>query len=724
MNLDLRYLGHSGVVPSGGGVAVKFAPNLARPKVFFDGEVQFPLRFREAMSALHDVVIGDLRFKKKDKTAYEAWKQQQANQEVQLQQAVYRQVREAEMKKATGEVAPADLEPRFRKMHDLYWTARRRWASELSSHDPELFRHLVPCDPVVTVAPDVVFFECFAKDESSYGCLSVDRNAFKTGQDAGLGTTNVDYSIALFEHFQTLRTYRTTRLLVDPSGFEVKVEDAGDYREEKIDLPPSWLKGFGQIQSAVALPARQVSLSVEAVYSVLAFLKRHREKGGPRSIRFKLVPGQAPVLVLDPWGIVITSHGTVYEGDKPEEIKVWGRRRLMSLARLLPIAEKFEVRLLGSGMPSVWVAHLGEMRFNLALSGWTTNDWTSGANLDLLGGFFDVDRGLVSRLEKHLETARMATLPELEAFSQRPREAVLSALNTLAKQGQVIFDFAVGVYRYRPIMPVALSEAVLGLESPELVAARNYLAQKRVKVTRDDAVTGNKRLVMAKVDNTACEGLLDADGVLGKAKCNCSFFHTQGLKAGPCRHLMAMQLALKAAVAPPWAAPLAKMVLAVPAAAPAPVATVTPITSAPSAPVPPAPVAPRPTLVPAPSAGSMLSTAAPDAERRKVTLFVAPETEEAWEERSARLDKSVATLLEVCWMIAQDRIKQAATLEDLRLQVFGSAKAPVRGDPVKRQILLPMAMADALEQAADRLNCSVSALFELVWAVGRQQLGK
>ncbi|MEZ4309869.1 MAG: hypothetical protein R3F14_17665 [Polyangiaceae bacterium] len=35
-----------------------------------------------------------------------------------------------------------------------------------------------------------------------------------------LGTTNVDYSLALYEHFQTLRTYRPTRLLVDPSGFE------------------------------------------------------------------------------------------------------------------------------------------------------------------------------------------------------------------------------------------------------------------------------------------------------------------------------------------------------------------------------------------------------------------------------------------------------------------------------------------------------------------------
>ncbi len=73
MNLDLNYLGHSEIIASPGGSSLKFAPNLARPKVFFDAELQKPLRFREAMSALHDVVVGDLRFVKKDRTAHEAW---------------------------------------------------------------------------------------------------------------------------------------------------------------------------------------------------------------------------------------------------------------------------------------------------------------------------------------------------------------------------------------------------------------------------------------------------------------------------------------------------------------------------------------------------------------------------------------------------------------------------------------------------------------------------
>src|SRR5262249_27278291 len=162
-----------------------------------------------------------------------AWKKGEAEKEAEIRRQIAGEAEKRELARIAKEPIPPNLESDFQKMHSLYWTARRRWASELSQNDPELFRHLVPCDPVVTVASDVVYFECFSKDESSYGCLLVDRDAFDAGT-AGLGTTNVDYSLALYEHFQTLRTYRTSRLLVDPTGFEVAVEGMPDYREEKI----------------------------------------------------------------------------------------------------------------------------------------------------------------------------------------------------------------------------------------------------------------------------------------------------------------------------------------------------------------------------------------------------------------------------------------------------------------------------------------------------------
>lgn len=575
MQVDLRYLGKSEVREAAGGLSLRLSPNLARPKVFFDAELARPLRFREAMSALHAIVVGDLKFSRRgDKAAYAAWKKEQAKLEVAAWDAAYRKTTDEML----GE-APPNLDQEFKRLHAIYWRARVKWANELFWRDPELFRHLVPCDPVVTVAPDTVFFECFSKDESSYGCLSIDRGAFRGGTDAALGTTNVDYSLALYDHFQTLRTYRPTRLAVDPAGFEVKVEGASDYREEKIDLPPSWLRGFGQLQGAMALPCRRVEVSIEAMYTILAHLKRHREKAGPRSLRFELAPGRPPVIVIEPWGIPVVSRGPRYEpepigpgcgggggggpyrsapraalagqapseADRPESIKVWGRRRLLALARVLPLADRIDVRLLGSGMPSVWTVYMGELRLVLALSGWTANDWTSsGASLSLLAGAEHHDAKLVEALRGYLGERRLASFEALSYDFAAPRDVLLGSLTRLAAEGQLIYDFAQGFYRFREVMPFALADAAIGPEPTEVVKGRAFAQAGDVKITRREALPGERLLVVAEAHGTACEAIFDADFVMRKAKCGCSHFYKNGLRAGPCRHLLAVRLTLAA----------------------------------------------------------------------------------------------------------------------------------------------------------------------------------
>ncbi|MCB9595993.1 MAG: SWIM zinc finger family protein [Sandaracinaceae bacterium] len=542
MRYSLNYLGRSGV--SGGPYrsTLAFQPNLGREPVYFDGELRDPLRFREAISALHDVVIGDLRFPKKDRAAYEAFQAQKALEEAELR----KQLLDQEMEKISRkpEAPPANLESEFRRLHGIYWQKRRQWAWELMREDPELFRHLVPCDPIVTVADDVVFFECFAKDESSYGCLILDRDGFRGKQDASVGTTNVDYSMRLFEHFQTLRSYRETRLKVDPRGFEVEVEGQGDYREEKIDLPPSWLRGFGQISAATALPSRTVQLDVDVIYSLLAHLVRNREKRGPRSIRFELAPGRPPRLVLEPWEVVVESRGAPYRGDKPETIKVWGRRRLLSLARVLPLVERVEVHLLGSGMPSVWVAYCGELRFVLALSGWTANDWTSGGNLQLLSGEWQPDPATVERCLRELRSERALTPAELAGAVGTDVSTARAAMHRVCELGQAVFDYSTGAYRFRQVVDVELGEAQLGPEPPELTEGRKLFVARAVTVTSDAPLDRGRRHVMARVGSYEVEGLFDLDRVLSRASCGCSHHYKFKLKKGPCRHLVALRLTL------------------------------------------------------------------------------------------------------------------------------------------------------------------------------------
>jgi hypothetical protein len=543
MKATLSYLGHSTVAAtSGGGAQVKLAPNLSRGKTFFDATLKDPIRFREAISALHAVVIGDGRFVKRDKSAYLEWQAQQQLEDAAFHKAVEDQTRREELERFAKEPPPQNLDADFRKMHRTYWNARRAWANQLARNDPALFRALVPCDPVVTVAPDTVLFECFSKDESAYGCLTVERNSFAGHQDAALGTTNVDYSQALYDHFQTLRTYKPTRLTVDPSGFDVKVEGQSDHREEKIDLPPSWLRGFGQLQAAMALPATKLTLLPETVYGILAYLRRHREKTGPRSIRFLLVPGKAPTITLEPWGVTVPSFGPPFQGPRELDIKVWGRRRLLALARVLPLATTFDVTLLGTGLPSIWTARLGDMQFTLGLSGWTTNDWTHAAALEFLTSSTPVSVPLVEKLSAHLEEKRMGNVTELATAMGATQDALQAALVRLAQQGQLVADPAHGVVRWRPLMATALSDAVLGPEPEEVREGRAIWRAGKVTITQEAMVTG-RRVLAGKADNTSCELLLDSDGVLKKAKCSCKVFHKQGLRAGPCRHLLALRLA-------------------------------------------------------------------------------------------------------------------------------------------------------------------------------------
>ena len=226
MQLQTAYRGRSNVSQTNVGLAVSLAPNLRRDRVSFVGKLKHPLRFREAMSALHDVVISDLRFKPKDKRKkrYEEWKKQEAERERRVRTEAAK-LQRAELDALKNRPMPVGLEKKYERSRKVYWDARTKYGNMLYRDDPELWRMLMPCDPVITVSPDVIFFECFSADESSYGCLNVQRDAFEAEADVALGTTNVDYSWRLYEHFQTIRSYRETRFAIDPLGFEAQTDE-------------------------------------------------------------------------------------------------------------------------------------------------------------------------------------------------------------------------------------------------------------------------------------------------------------------------------------------------------------------------------------------------------------------------------------------------------------------------------------------------------------------
>ena len=84
MEFNYSYKGSTGVTESGSNTQMSFSPDTKRPPTYFIGELRQNVAFREAISALHDVVVSDMRFKPKDKTAYKEWVAQQQEIDWQL----------------------------------------------------------------------------------------------------------------------------------------------------------------------------------------------------------------------------------------------------------------------------------------------------------------------------------------------------------------------------------------------------------------------------------------------------------------------------------------------------------------------------------------------------------------------------------------------------------------------------------------------------------------
>jgi hypothetical protein len=368
----------------------------------------------------------------------------------------------------------------------------------------------------------------------------VDRDAFDATENVTLGTTNVDYSQTLYEEFQKLRTYRSTLFRIDPAGFEVRTEQDANYREEKIDLPANWLRGFLQLQASMSLPMRRVTIGREGLYNVLAWLKRHRAARGPRALRFDLEPGRTATLVMEPWERRIELHGTRYAGPR-ENIRVWGRDRLRVLARLLPLAEGADVYLLGTGLPSFWSVKMGEMRLLLGLSGWTANDWTGAGALDQLAPPVEPSAELLADVAAAFRDGSALTFSQIQQHTGRAAPDIAAGLNRLALVGQLIHDLAAGVYRWRQIMPAAVSQEQIGPDNPETEAARPLT--DRVRIQRDERSPSGLRLLTGLVPEKLVEVILDGDGRIVRGKCSCSHHFKNGLRKGPCRHLQAVRAA-------------------------------------------------------------------------------------------------------------------------------------------------------------------------------------
>ena len=535
MEFEYRYFGSTAVDSGLARTGMSFAPDTRRQPTYFRGRLRQRLQFRECISALHHVVVSDLRFKPRDRTQYLQWRAEQDELDA------------AELAAAQGDVAArlAPLRAELARLRERHVRATREYRKAEGRYFNWLLTrnwdYWLVLDPVITVHPDEVFFECFSLDESSYGRVGCSYEVFDDLGEFACGTTNVDYSHTLYDEFQKIRTYKDTELVVDPRGFEVQTTGQQAYREVKIDLPESWVRGFLQVSSAMTLPAVRFDLHPMDLHNFCFWLRRHKERHSPRSIRFTLEPGQPVRALFEPWNHVIECSRSPYLGDTATEIRVWGRRRLHLLERLIPVARRFTVVLLGSGMPSFWIADCGDISFTLGLSGWTANDWSGQANFDLLASRGDVDADTATAV---FETLRADWVGTAEALSDRiglDVGTVRSALQQYTQAGRVIYDLNRQVYRVRELSrePLDLTSLRFSNEREELAAT----LVDRVSHRHASSPGAGRTTVQGRVDGQRTALTLNADDRIVDARCDCRFYVQNKLRKGPCEHILALRLA-------------------------------------------------------------------------------------------------------------------------------------------------------------------------------------
>jgi hypothetical protein len=296
----------------------------------------------------------------------------------------------------------------------------------------------------------------------------------------------------------------------------------------------------------MGLPAKSFELHPMDVHNLCFVLRRHKEKKGPRSMRYVLKPGEPVKVVFDPWGLEVPCPRSVYHGTTAEEIRVWGRRRLLILERLIQVAKRFTVHLLGQGLPSFYVADLGDMSFTLGLSGWTANDWASAGNFDLMAPRAEVDDFTKRRVFEGLKAKWLDTPDGLAERLNLPRAAVLGALSAWTQAGRAIYDLNKNVYRARELSrdPLPMDQLRFSNEREAAATAlcdqrnanvRNARVDRDGSITLDGAVKDKSRMYTPSL-------FIDADARITRAECTCNFFQQNKLYKGPCEHILALRI--------------------------------------------------------------------------------------------------------------------------------------------------------------------------------------
>ena len=540
MQVARSYNKPSNVASNASSMDFSLATDVSRPGVFLNAEVKDGLSFARVMLVLHQIVCSNMIKPKKDHSSYQAWVENEYLKELPEAKELLEMNLGEQKKKLDEEVSFLEREIKTNPLEindkDYHKSVQKFWGW-LYGADREAWFIL---DPVVSVQPDGVIFEAFSFDESMYGRVTLPQEQLELKETPQRGTTNIDFSQKLATEFDRVRSYRPLTLQVGQGAVEIST-DLASRVEKKIDLPESWVNGFLEVQSASAFPKTSFNLSPTTVSNLIAVLEQHKDNVSPKSLRFILNPGEQPIIEIEPWAIKLKEPNHIFSGSKPQNFRVWGRKRLMVLKDMLPYASKVGVDLLGSGLPSFWKITSKEFQLDLGLSGWSSNDWASQAKFSLSSEGVEIDKQKLTRIAALLKGSDGLSISAATKLSGFSRKETATSFQQLCAKGQAMYDFHKKIYRWRELFPADFIPPSK-TENPRLKKALKLIEQEKIAIlnrtSEAEGVCVDGHTLQKSPQTISIR--FDVDGRAIKSKCSCYEFKKTGLSKGPCEHLIAL----------------------------------------------------------------------------------------------------------------------------------------------------------------------------------------
>lgn len=377
-------------------------------------------------------------------------------------------------------------------------------------------------DPVVTSNRSVLRIESFSACNGVYARFDLDNAGFECDQ-LDWGTTNVDVNEPLRAALTGIGAGDPLRMSVGSEALQVDTLDESIV-EKKVPLPDRWLKGFAEVQIASSGMMQVADLGTAAARAALRDLPL--QKTGNRTMW----------VAFSKSGARLTQRS---DGTSPSLV---GPQRLAALRRLLPFARRLDVfaeptrnrqptggRAASVEAPraSAWVIELDSARMTLVISPELYRGFSGeGAVLEALAAaddhaVADVASRLVGQANLDPNTLcaeTSATLPQ-----------VMDALRVLGAAGRVGHDVRADGFFHRDL---PFDRSTLEAMQPRLRDASDLVSGGAVHHADDRC--------LVESEGTTYTVRVTPDG----STCTCVWFAKHRGERGPCKHVLAAQLAI------------------------------------------------------------------------------------------------------------------------------------------------------------------------------------